>query len=111
MAQHFTLPDGRNVDYVVTGAKNGFPFVFIHGTPGSYLVEPSLADLCEKKGLKLISTSRAGYGGSTRKKGRLIVDVVADIQTLLQHLNVVHCFVGGWSGGGEVTYVSISQND
>ena len=110
MAQHFTLPDGRNVDYVVTGAKNGFPFVFIHGTPGSYVVEPGLADLCQNKGLKLISASRAGYGGSTRKKGRLIIDAVADIQALLQHLGVEQCFVGGWSGGGKITYLSMQDD-
>lgn len=100
MAQQFKLPDGRNLDYLVSGRKDGFPLVWIHGTPGAYIPVPSLTAACEKKGMKVITLSRAGYGGSTRKKGRQVVDVVADIRALNEHLNVERCFVGGWSGGG-----------
>jgi pimeloyl-ACP methyl ester carboxylesterase len=102
MAEHFKLPDGRNLDYVVSGANNGFPLLWIHGTPGAFIPIPSLVAACENKALKLITFSRAGYGSSTRKKGRLVVDDVTDIQALLQHLGVQRCFVGGWSGGGKL---------
>jgi len=100
MAQQYKLADGRNVDYLVSGAKDGFPLVWIHGTPGAYTPLPSLTAICEKKGIRVITLSRAGYGGSTRKKGGQVVDVVADIQALNEHLGVDRCFVGGWSGGG-----------
>ncbi|KAF2100254.1 alpha/beta-hydrolase [Rhizodiscina lignyota] len=63
MAQQFTLPDGRIIDYLIEGAKDGFPFVWIHGTPGAYLPIDSLNAICEKKGVKVITLSRAGYGG------------------------------------------------
>ena len=101
MAQQFQLPDGRNLDYLVNGAQDGFPLVFIHGTPGSYHTEPVLVATCEKKGIKLISYSRAGYGGSCRNKGRRVVDSVADTRALLDHLGVDRFLVGGWSGGGK----------
>jgi pimeloyl-ACP methyl ester carboxylesterase len=101
MAQHFQLPDGRNIDYLVSGAQDGFPLVFIHGTPGSYRADPALAAICEKKGVKLITYSRAGYGGSSRNRGRRVVDSVADTQALLDHLGIEKCFAGGWSGGGK----------
>ena len=101
MVQQFQLPDGRNMDYQVSGAQDGIPFVFIHGTPGSYYADPALTALCEKKGIKLIMFSRAGYGDSSRHKGRRIVDSVADTRALLDHLGVERCLVGGWSGGGK----------
>lgn len=100
-AQVFTHPDGRKTDYLISGAQDGFPLVYIHGTPGSYTVGPKLSTTCEGKGIKLITLSRAGYGGSTRNKGRRVVDAVADIQELLEHLGVKKCIVGGKSGGGE----------
>lgn len=101
MAQHFRLPDGRNFDYQISGASDGFPLLFVHGTPGAAIPVPSLEVACSKKGLKLVTFSRAGYGGSTRKKGKTIIDDVADIQALVEHLGVDRCFVGGWSGGGK----------
>ena len=103
MAKQFKLPDGRSLDYHVAGAKDGFPLVFIHGTPGAYLSIPSLEVACEQKDVRLITFSRAGAGGSTRNKGRRIVDVVPDIKALLGHLGVDRCVVGGWSGGGTHT--------
>lgn len=108
MLQHFQqlqLPDGRNLDYCVNGPQDGFPLVFIHGTPGAGIPVPNLVNACAKKGIKVIGFSRAGYGGSTRNKGRQVVDSVADIKSLLDHLGVEKCLVGGWSGGG-MLYVS-----
>jgi pimeloyl-ACP methyl ester carboxylesterase len=103
MAQQFQLPDGRYVDYVVNGPEDGFPLVWIHGTPGAYIPVPNILAACGKKPVKVITLSRAGYGGSTRNKGRQIVDAVADIHALNQHLGVERCIVGGWSGGGMLT--------
>lgn len=100
MAEQFQLPDGRHLDYLVYGPEDGIPLIWIHGTPSGYLPIPELLTTCENKGIKLITFSRAGYGRSTRNKGRQVVDIVADIQALNQHLGVERCVVGGWSGGG-----------
>ncbi|KAK4544873.1 hypothetical protein LTR36_003777 [Oleoguttula mirabilis] len=101
MVQHLTLADGRTVDFVVEGAEDGFPFVWFHGTPGSYKATlPSLVAICKERGLKIISLSRPGYGGSSRHAGRCVVDEVADVQALIDHLSMKQCVVGGWSGGG-----------
>ena len=100
MAQQFQLPDGRYVDYAVNGPEDGYPLVWIHGTPGAYIPVPNILAACEKKGVKVITLSRAGYGGSSRNKGRKIVDAVADLHALNEHLGVKQCIVGGWSGGG-----------
>jgi len=100
--QHLSLPSNRNLDYQVSGSPSGYPLIFIHGTPGSLIPVTTLTPACEKLNVKLITMSRAGYGGSTRDKGRRVVDAVADIDELLQHLGVQECVVGGWSGGGPI---------
>ena len=80
-------------------------------TPGAYSPLPPFVRSCERKGIKLITFSRAGYGGSTRDKGISIVHSVNDIRALNQHLGVERCFVGGWSGGGKAPDESwISKN-
>lgn len=101
MTQSIKLPDGRNFEYSISGATHGFPLFWIHGTPGSYVPPAGFAEVCEKKGVKCITMSRAGYSESTRKRGRTVVDFVADIEALKQQLGVKECFVGGWSGGGK----------
>lgn len=73
------LLDGRNFDYLVSGAEDSFLLVWIQGTPAAYLLAPGIAKTSAKKDVKVISLSRARYGGSTRKKGMRVVDAVADI--------------------------------
>jgi pimeloyl-ACP methyl ester carboxylesterase len=108
-AEIVTHADGRKTDYLISGAQDGFPLVFIHGTPGSYTVGSKLSSTCERKGIKLITLSRAGYGGSSRKLGRQVVDAVADIHDLLEHLGVKKCIVAGKSGGGESPFFSLHE--
>lgn len=100
--QKLTLSSGRNLDYAISGNPSGYPLIWIHGTPGSLVPVPGLLTACESLNVKLISMSRAGYGGSSRNKGRRIVDFVDDIRELCEHLGVTECVVGGWSGGGEL---------
>jgi pimeloyl-ACP methyl ester carboxylesterase len=105
--QQLQLPDGRNLDYCVNGPEDGIPLIFIHGTPGAGIPGPNLINACAKKGIKAIGFSRAGYGGSTRNKGRQVVDSVADIKSLLGHLGAKKCFVAGWSGGGMISSLPV----
>lgn len=119
--QLFTLPDGRQVEYLVSGKDNDNnsppPLLFLHGTPGSVIPNPSMAAVCARKGQRLITVSRAGYGQSSRRpkppgeegsSSKRVVDSVADLQALLEHLGVDECVVAGWSGGGKVLLVPLS---
>lgn len=101
MAQYMTLPDGRTFEYLISGATDGFPLFWIHGTPGSYVPTLGVAEICKKKGVKCISMCRAGYGESTRKIERKVVDCVPDIEALKDHLEIKDFVVGAWSGGCE----------
>jgi len=95
-----TLSDGRRLDIAVSGPQDGTPLVFHHGTPGSVKPSRALERAAHQRGLRLVTTSRAGYGASTRAPGRAVVDVVPDVAAVLDHLGADRCLVAGWSGGG-----------
>jgi pimeloyl-ACP methyl ester carboxylesterase len=97
---HIRLPDGRLLDLRVSGPADGFPLVFHHGTPGAATPLRALERAAHARGLRLITTSRPGYGDSSRQPGRAVVDVVADTAAILASIDAERCLVAGWSGGG-----------
>lgn len=97
------LPDGRRLDLRVSGPADGLPLVFHHGTPGAVTPKRALERAAHARGLRLVTTSRPGYGNSTRQPGRSVVDVVADTEAVLAAVNAERCLTMGWSGGGPHT--------
>jgi len=90
------LADGRSLEVHELGDPDGFPIVFHHGTPGSGAIYARW----DTPGVRLIAYDRAGYGGSTRKAGRVVADVVADITALADALGLERFATWGLSGGG-----------
>ena len=97
---HVQLPDGRRLDVQVSGPGDGFPLVFHHGTPGAATPIRALERAAHARGLRLVTTSRPGYGGSTRQPGRTVADVAADTAAVLAAIGAERCLIAGWSGGG-----------
>jgi pimeloyl-ACP methyl ester carboxylesterase len=100
MDSTITLPDGRHLDIYVSGPESGRPLVFHHGTPGSRRPESVLERVAHARGLRYVSASRPGYGGSSRRPGRRVLDVVEDTAALLRAIDASECVVAGHSGGG-----------
>jgi pimeloyl-ACP methyl ester carboxylesterase len=98
--EHVQLPDGRRLDIRVSGPADGLPLVFHHGTPGAATPIRVLERAVHARGLRLVTTSRPGYGRSTRQPARSVVDVVADTEAVLGALGAERCVTMGWSGGG-----------
>jgi pimeloyl-ACP methyl ester carboxylesterase len=94
-----TLRDGRTLHVYDGGDANGRVIVEHHGTPGSGLPYPPDLEIARERNLRVIRYDRAGYGGSTPKPGRLVVDVVADIEDALDTLEVGEYASLGGSGG------------
>jgi pimeloyl-ACP methyl ester carboxylesterase len=90
------LGDGRSLEVHELGDPDGFPIVFHHGTPGS----GTMYARWDTPGVRLIAYDRAGYGGSSRKPGRVVADVVADITALADALDLERFASWGRSGGG-----------
>ena len=97
---HVRLPDGRRLAMRVSGPADGFPLVFHHGTPGAATPVRALERAAHERGLRLVTTSRPGYGDSSRQPGRMVVDVVADTAAVLAAIGAERCLIAGWSGGG-----------
>jgi pimeloyl-ACP methyl ester carboxylesterase len=97
---HVRLPDGRRLDLRVSGSADGFPLVFHHGTPGAATPVRALERAAHERGLRLVTTSRPGYGDSSRQPGRAVVDVAADTAAVLAAIGTERCLIAGWSGGG-----------
>jgi pimeloyl-ACP methyl ester carboxylesterase len=94
------LPDDRLLDMRVSGPPDGLPLVFHHGTPGAATPIRALERAAHARGLRLVTTSRPGYGRSTRQPDRTVVDVVDDTDAVLAALSAERCLTMGWSGGG-----------
>jgi pimeloyl-ACP methyl ester carboxylesterase len=95
-----TLSDGRSLDVNVSGPDDGVPFVVHHGTPGERTQYPPFAEAAAARGLRYVSYSRPGYGGSSRYPGRSVADCAEDTAAILDHLGAGQCYTVGASGGG-----------
>jgi len=89
------LSDGRTLELHEAGDPDGFPVIVHHGTPGSGV----LYDRWES-GVRLIGFDRPGYGGSSRKPGRDIAAVAADVEEIADALELERFATWGISGGG-----------
>jgi pimeloyl-ACP methyl ester carboxylesterase len=94
------LAGGRDLDIYTSGPENGPVLLFHHGTPGSRVPFRAIERAAHERGLRFLTFSRAGYGGSTRLPGRRVVDVVGDVAALLDAVDIERALVAGWSGGG-----------
>jgi pimeloyl-ACP methyl ester carboxylesterase len=97
---YLPVGSGRQLHYRVSGPADGIPLVFHHGTPGALTPIRALERAVHARGLRLVTTSRPGYGSSGRLAGRRVADVVDDTEALLHELGADRCLVAGWSGGG-----------
>jgi pimeloyl-ACP methyl ester carboxylesterase len=99
-ATTLTMADGRSLTVREGGDPAGVPMLAHFGTPGSSLLYgPHLRD-AERRGVRLFSYDRPGYGGSTRKRGRTVADCAADVTAICDALGVERFCAWGLSGGG-----------
>jgi pimeloyl-ACP methyl ester carboxylesterase len=91
--------DGRNVSFRIYGPRSGLPVVFQYGTPGTGLLSPQQVSAVERAGVQLLVIDRPGYGASTPRGGRRVVDVVADVSRIVDGLGWDRFAIWGGSGG------------
>ena len=95
-----TTKDGRVLNVGEGGDERGKPVFALHGTPGSIMLfGPHVGD-ASKRGIRLISYDRPGYGGSSRHQGRNVADAAKDVEAIADSLGLEHFGVWGISGGG-----------
>ena len=77
---------GRRVDYCLYGSASAWPVVFEYGTPGTRWLSGQLIDAVARAGVQLLVLDRPGYGTSSRRSGRRIIDVVEDVAAVVAAL-------------------------
>src|SRR4029079_8934350 len=70
-------PDGRSLDVRVHGRPGNEFVLFHHGTPGCGVPSRGLLEVLETRALRYVAIARPGYGGSTRRPGRIVAPVAA----------------------------------
>jgi pimeloyl-ACP methyl ester carboxylesterase len=101
IAEHdVKAPDGRRIRARESGDPKGFPIFIHHGTPAAGLLFQPWIDDARRRGLRLVSHDRPGYGDSDRLPGRSVADVVGDVVAIADHLGVDRLATWGLSGGG-----------
>lgn len=100
MSGTVSLPDGRFIAYLDGGDLRGFPVFGLHGTPGCRLSRWPDERVYGDAGVRYITTDRAGYGQSSRHRGRSVVDDAADVLAVADALSITRFSVVGGSGGG-----------
>jgi pimeloyl-ACP methyl ester carboxylesterase len=92
------LPDRRTL-HVYDAGGDGFPVVWLHGTPNLGPPPRPLADAAGRLGLRWLGYDRPGYGGSTPCRGRTIGAAAVDVAAIADALGVPRLSVVGHSGG------------
>ena len=91
---------GRLLAVEITGAPDGSPVFLLHGTPGSRIGPKPRGSVLYRRGIRLISYDRPGYGDSTRHEGRYVAHAAADVEAIADELRLDRFAVVGRSGGG-----------
>ena len=104
MSESVRTPDGRTLEVRVSGPEDGYPLLFHVGTPMAAVPLPFLERPVAERGLRSITYSRPGYGGSTPRPdggtAATVADDAADTAVILDHLGYDDFVTLGWSGGG-----------
>jgi pimeloyl-ACP methyl ester carboxylesterase len=94
------LSDGRVLEYWDGGDPTGAGVIFHPGTPSTRMLGRRGHDAAVAAGVRLISVSRPGYGGSTMATGTpSLLSVGQDTAALAAHLDLDGYAVIGCSGG------------
>lgn len=92
--------DGRELEVLLFGPEDGTPLFSHHGTPGAAGMFEPMVTAGAARGVRHITYSRPGYGGSTRHPGRAVRSCVADVAAVADALAYERFHSIGASGGG-----------
>jgi len=99
-----TTTDGTEIFFKDWGPKNAQPIVFHHGWPLSADDWDNQLIFFLNEGYRVVAHDRRGHGRSTQTDSGNDMDTyAADVEQLVDHLNLLHAVhIGHSTGGGEV---------
>lgn len=99
-ARQAQLQDGRRLGFAQFGDADGEAIFFFHDLWGNRNLRHPDDSILARLGIRLIGVDRPGYGMSSRKSGRSLMDVVDDVMLLSKALKLEQFSVLGFSAGG-----------
>ena len=100
-------PLARRVGFAEFGPVDGRPLVWLHGTPGARRQIPESARVAaEELGVRIVGIDRPGVGWSTPHRYGSLLDFVADLARVCDHLGFERFGIIGLSGGGPYVLAS-----
>lgn len=95
------LRDGRSLSFSAIGPQSGQPVIYCHGAIGTPVQATiDLQRIVESTGVRFITPSRPGVGGSDPQPGRTILDFAGDVAELADFLGLGRFSLLGVSAGG-----------
>ncbi len=91
--------DGRVLEVVLAGPRDGVGLFSHHGTPGAAEMLDPLVEVGAQRNLRHITYSRPGYGSSDRLAGRSVASCAADVAAIADVLGYDRFYSVGSSGG------------
>jgi pimeloyl-ACP methyl ester carboxylesterase len=99
--ESLTLEGGGSLEYCVSDTDHASDWLVFHvGTPSAAILFPHMMEAAARRGIRIVSYSRGGHGGSTRNPGRAVAEEARNTAALADHLGIATFDVVGWSGGG-----------
>lgn len=99
-ARLLQLPDGRVLSWSEFGQRHGYPVIYFHSPAGSRREAALLHEAARNSGFRLIAIDRPGIGFSSFRRLRGHSELVGDIRSLLDELDILHAGLLAWAGGG-----------
>jgi pimeloyl-ACP methyl ester carboxylesterase len=94
------LEDDRTLRVYDSGAADDFALLWHHGSPQTGAPLEPLLTAAARRGIRLLSYARPGYGGSSPHPGRDVASAATDVAQLAEALDVGRFATMGASGGG-----------
>ena len=98
-ARQAQLKDGRRLGFAEYGDPDGQPVFMFHDLWGNRTQRHPDDTILKQLGIRLIGMDRPGYGMSTRKPNRSLMDVVDDTMLLAKGMSIKRFAVLGYSAG------------
>ena len=99
--ENFALTDGRNIEFLRNSVIDNSAIILHAGTAQDISGWRTWLDYFASRGVSALAFGRSGYGGSSRKPGRVTIDVANDVAQLVSKLEIREFVNLGLSGGGQ----------
>lgn len=99
--ENFRLSDGRNMEYLPNSKVKAEAVILHAGTTQDLTGWQTWLDYFASKAISALAIGRSGYVGSTKKLGRITIDIAHDVAELATALGITKFVNIGLSGGGQ----------